>query len=149
MGVRQTLEVLERVSEVATLAGLKGKIDEDRLRYGMAFDLGEGRGQAVYIRDSTRDDIPKKIITVFSPCLIVKKGLFKGLSKDRAMELLRFNENILFARFGIWEAKTELMVVASIDHLLETLDPEELRASAFHVAMAADSYEHKYGKDDF
>ena len=41
------------------------------------------------------------------------------------------------------------MVVASIDHLLDTLDPDEFKASAFHVAFAADSYEKQHGKDQF
>ena len=41
------------------------------------------------------------------------------------------------------------MVVASNDHLLATLDPDELKASAFHVAFAADSYEKKHGRDNF
>lgn len=148
MGIRQSLENLERVSEVATLAGIKGKIDEDRLHFGMGFQLDQGRSQTVYVRDSSREGA-SKIVTILSPCLTVKKGLFSGLSKERALDLLRQNENVLFARYGIWEKKSEIMVVASIDHLLDTLDPEEFKASAFHVAVAADAYERKYGKDDF
>lgn len=148
MNIRHSLEVLERVSEVATLAGLRGKIEEDRLRFTMGFDLGEGRGQMVYIRDaSQRPD--HKIVTIFSPALVVKRGFFSGLSKDSALDLLRMNEQVLFARFGIWDGPKETMVVASCDHLLNTLDPDELRASAFHVAVAADSYEKKNGKDQF
>jgi hypothetical protein len=147
MSVRQSLENLERVSEVATLAGIKGKINEDKMHFGMGFELDQGRSQVVYVRDSSKED--RKIVTIFSPCLVVKKGLFSGLSKERALDLLRMNENVLFARYGIWEGKSEIMVVASIDHLLDTLDPDEFKASAFHVAMAADTYERKYGKDNF
>ncbi|WP_437670755.1 hypothetical protein [Sorangium sp. So ce131] len=148
MGLRQSLENLERVSEVATLAGINGKIDEDRMHFGMGFQLDQGRSQTVYVRDSSREG-SNKVVTILSPCLVVKKGLFSGLSKDRALDLLRLNESVLFARYGIWEKKSELMIVASIDHLLDTLDPEEFKASAFHVAVAADAYERKYGKDEF
>jgi hypothetical protein len=148
MGIKHSLEVLERVNEVATLAGLKGKIEDDKLRFTMGFDLGEGRGQMVYVRDASKD-LDHRIVTIFSPALIVKKGLFSGFSKDRALDLLRMNEQVLFARFGIWESPKETMVVASCDHLLSTLDPDELAASAFHVAFAADTYEKKNGQDMF
>jgi hypothetical protein len=42
-----------------------------------------------------------------------------------------------------------LATAARIDHLLSTLDPDELRHSAWCVAMAADSYEEKHGGDVF
>jgi hypothetical protein len=147
MSIRQSLSNLERVSEVATLAGINGKLIEDRVQYVMQFGLDQGRSQMVYVRDSSKDD-EKKIVTIFSPCHALKKGLFSGLSKEKAVELLRLNENMLFARFGIWENKKEIMVVASINHLLDTLDPEEFKASTCCVAMAADDYERKHGKDD-
>ena len=41
------------------------------------------------------------------------------------------------------------VVVASIDHLLGTLDPDELRHSAWCVAIAADNYEEQHGGDVF
>jgi hypothetical protein len=147
MGIRESLEVLKRVSEVATLAGINGEIDEQRMHFAMAFGLGGSRGQAVYVRDATQRD--RKIITVFSPCLRVKKGLFSGFSKEKALDLLRRNENMVFARYGIWDSPDETMVVASVDHLLETLDPEEYKASAYVVAMAADQYEREHGQDHF
>lgn len=149
MGIRQSLSNLERVGEVATLAGINGKLLDERMHYHMQFGLDHGRTQMVYVRNSSGDDAKKAIVTIFSPCRVLKRGMFAGLSKEQAVELLRLNENILFARFGIWETKTEIMVVASIDHLLDTLDPEEFRASALCVATAADDYERKYGKDDF
>ena len=149
MGIRQSLVNLERVGEVAMLAGIKGKIHEERMEYHMQFGLDHGRTQMVYVRDSSNPDNKKTVVTIFSPGRILKKGLFSGISKDQAVELLRLNEKIVFARFGIWETKAAIMVVASIDHLLDTLDPDELKASAICVAMAADDYEKKYGKDEF
>jgi len=148
MSVRETLEVLERVNEVATLAGISGTIDEERLHYVMQFALDGGRSQAVYVRNTTKGS-NRRIITVFSPCLAVKKGLFSGFSKEQALDLLRKNEQVMFARFGIWENPKETMVVASVDHLLETLDPDEYKASAYHVALAADLYEREHGGDKF
>jgi hypothetical protein len=148
MGAKDTLKVLEKVGEIATLAGINGELDDERMHYVMGFDLGEGRSQGVYVRDTSKDgDTP--IITVFSPCLVVKKGLFSGISKEMAIDLLRRNEDVHFARFGIWDSDKEHMVVASIDHLLETLDPEEFEASVYHVAMAADLYEREHGRDEF
>ena len=148
MGLRRAMEVLERVSEVATLAGINGKVDDERLRFAMGFRLAEGRSQVVYVRDTSQDD-DRKIVTIFSPCLVLKKSLFSGFSKERALDLLRMNSQLAFARYGIVESKAETMVMASIDHLLDTLDPGEFEASAFHVAFAADTYEKKHGKDNF
>lgn len=149
MGIRQSLANLERVSEVATLAGIKGQLIEDRVEYHMQFGLDQGRHQRVVVRDSSKDDAKKSVVTIFSPARVMKKGLFSGLSKEQAFELLRMNERMIFARFGIWETKAEIMVVASIDHLLDTLDPDEFKASTFCVAAAADDYERRYGKDEF
>ncbi len=41
------------------------------------------------------------------------------------------------------------MVIVSSDHLLDTLDPEELQAHVFCVAQAADDYENQHGQDTF
>ena len=148
MGVRQSLDILERVEQIATLAGFKARLEEDDVRLVLGFDMGDGRHQLVYIRDTSRSaDHP--VITIFSPCLMVKKGLFRGISKNTAMDLLRTNEAIHFARYGLYETDKYSMIVASIDHLLDKLDPDEFEASVLSVAHAADSYEKKLGKDDF
>lgn len=149
MGIRQSLANMERVSEVATLAGIKGQLIEDRVEYHIQFGLDQGRSQRVFVRDSSREESKNTVVTIFSPARVMKKGLFSGLSKDQACELLRMNEQMPFARFGIWETKSEVMVVASIDHLLDTLDPDEFKASTICVAMAADDYERRSGKDEF
>lgn len=147
MAIRELFSVLERVDEIATLAGMKGRVNEDLLRFEMGFNLDEGRRQAVYVRPVRNTKIP--MITIFSPCLVRKKGMFQGISKKMALDLLRRNEQVLFARYGIIEAKEETLIAASIDHLLDTLDPPEFEASTLHVAMAADTYEREHGQDDF
>lgn len=148
MGIRETLKILERVGEIATLAGFTGKLDEERLQFVIGFNFGNGRSQIVYIRDVSRSP-DRQIITVFSPCLVKKKGFFQGISKEMAIDLLCRNEKVPFARYGIWESEKERMVVASIDHLLDTLDPPEFEASVSHVAVAADMVEREHGQDQF
>jgi hypothetical protein len=149
MSANERLEQLRLISQIAASAGMKGMIDEDGQHFAMGFDLGEGRSQTIYIHPTKVTPENKQVVTFMSPCLVVRKGFMSGLSKDQALELLLMNQNIPFARFGIMEFDSENLVVASVDHLLETLDPDELRNSAYCVAMAADSYEQHYGKDDF
>lgn len=149
MTTETQLDILKQVANVAALAGLKGAVDESAGHFAMGFNLPGERTQSVYIRHSGQTGTEKQIVTFFSPCLVVKKGLLSGLSKDMALDLLRRNENVLFARFGIWEGAKQSMVVASVDHILDTLDPEEFEASAWYVAYAADAYEQEHGKDEF
>lgn len=149
MSIEERLEVLKQVEQVAALAGVRGQIDDDGRHFQMGFNLSGGRSQLVFIRPTGKTPPGQTIVTFFSPCLTVKKGLFSGFSKERALDLLRRNENLMFARFGIWETDDESMVVASVDHILDTLDPEEFEASAWYVATAADGYEETEGKDDF
>ena len=148
MSLKEKLEVLERIAEIATLAGLKGEIDEENLRFITGYEFEDSRRQMVFVRDTTRNP-EQRIVTLYSPCLMVKKGLLGGVSKAMALELLRANENLHFARFGVLELPKETLIVASVDHLLDTLDPPEFEASALHVALAADQYEHRHGQDEF
>jgi hypothetical protein len=102
----------------------------------------------VYVRPLPKT-IKALLITIFSPCLIKKKGVLQGVSKKTAFDLLRRNEQVLFARYRICEAKDGTVIVASTDHILDTLDPPEFGTSAYHMAMAADLYEREHGQDDF
>jgi hypothetical protein len=89
------------------------------------------------------------VVTFFSPAAVVKSGLFKGISKEQAIDLLVKNEQILFARYGVWPQDGQHMIVASVDHILDSLDPEEFEAHVWHVAFAADAYEKEQGGDVF
>ena len=148
MVIRNILNVLERVEEIATLAGMNGRISEEHLRFEMGFGLDNGRSQVVYVRP-VPSATKNSVITIFSPCLIKKKGVFQGISKKMALDLLRRNEQVVFARYGICDAKDGSVIIASIDHLLDTLDPPEFSASSYHIAVAADMYEREHGQDDF
>ena len=147
MAADETLHNLERVKEVATLAGLKGHLDEERKQFQMSFGLPGGRSQIVLVRDSSVKG--RKVVTFFSPCLVVKKGLLAGLDKQMAVELLRTNEKLHFARYGIWEGDKSVTIVASCDCLLDPLDPAECHNAAWAVAFAADRFEHEQGQDKF
>jgi hypothetical protein len=147
--IEERLALLKKIENIAALAGMHGKIDDDGRHFAMGFKTTEARRQIVYVRPSGRTPEGKDIVTVFSPAATFKKGLFSGFPKERAFELLRLNENTFFARFGIWESEKESMIVASSDLLLETTDPDELKAHAFYVAFAADGYESRQGTDSF
>jgi len=147
MSIQERLDQLKTISEVAALAGLRGQIDDESQAFVLGFQLNDGRSQMVRVRPTMRTPDGQPIVSVESPCLVVKKDLLSGMSKERALDLLRMNESTPFARYGIVELEGAGMVVASIDHLLETLDPDELKHSAWCVAIAADKYEEITGKD--
>jgi hypothetical protein len=149
MGFEEKIAQLKQISEIAALAGLKGEVSDDGFAFMLGFEMDGGRSQVVRVRPTMQTPDGQPIVTVESPALVVKKGLLSGISKDQAIELLRLNETVPFARFGIVESDEASMIVASIDHLLDTLDPDELRHSCWCVAMAADNYEAQHGGDDF
>ena len=84
-----------------------------------------------------------------TPLLDYRTAAERGLGHEQAMALLRLNENLYFARFGIWESSTDVMIVASMDAILESLDAAEILAYANYLSHAADEYEAKHGGDEF
>lgn len=150
MSVKESLETLERLAEIAVLAGFDGSVNENEMRYELSFGLPEGRSQTVYIRRADDSLGEATVVKFFSPCLVVKSGMFgSGVSKNMALELLKMNEAVKFARFGIWNGQSEDMIVASVDHLLDQLDPDEFKHHVLNVALVADSYERKHGRDHY
>ena len=148
--VDERMEALEKVANVATLAGVNLGFNRQCMRLEGEFQLAGNRSQVCFVRPSgmTGD---KMVITIYSPCLRVKKGFLAGMSREMAVDLLRRNENLCFARFGLMDEGDTEMIVASADCILDTLDPEELEHAIWHVAMAADAYEAERGsgKDEF
>lgn len=152
MKVEERLAVLKQIESVAALAGFKGVISDDGQFLVVGFDLGQGRSQRVFLRPSGSTPDGKTIVTISSPAGLHKKGWLTGFTRDAAIDLLRRNENLYFARFGIHEespGSKELMIVASSDMILESLDADELRAHAFFVSNAADAYEKSMKTDMF
>lgn len=137
--------VIAKFAEVATLAGIKGEIDEDG-DFAAGFNLKDGRSQMVFARPIRTPGGPG--VCIFSHAAVYKKGMFGGISKEVAIELLKRNEDLSFARYGIREYDEKYLVVASLDALVETLDPGELENSVWAVAYAADRWEEKSGQGD-
>lgn len=143
----EATSVMERVAEVATLAGIKGKLDDDKERFSAGYRFDDGRTQVVYVREIRT---PGGLgVCVYSPAARYKKGFFGGLSRKDAIELLLRNDALCFARYGLRDIDGEHYVVASVDLLLETMDPDELAAAMGSVSAAADAWEERTGKDDF
>jgi hypothetical protein len=153
MKVEERLALLKQLESVAALAGLKGVISDDGQFFLMGFEVGDGRSQRVFVRPTGSTPDGKTVVTISSPAHLQSKGWFSSFSREDAINLLRLNENTFFARYGIQDAdpvSKEMMIVASSDVILETLDAEELRAHAHFVSHAADAYEKKMSKaDDF
>ena len=149
MNLRDQLEALEKFQSVATLAGIRGQIDDQRMLLVSVFDFGNGRTQTVYVKPVEHPLEKVAVVHLFSPCLQVKKGLFKGITRDQAVDLLVKNEAMTFARYGVWQSDEGHMIVASVDHILDTLDPEEVKTSMHLVALAADAYEKLHGQDQY
>jgi hypothetical protein len=148
MSVREQLDILDKVAKVAELAGISGKIDEERMEFLSGFNLSETRSQMVNIRPVGKAINEEDVVMIYSPCLVVKKGMLSGISKEQAMELLKQNEDSLFGRFGIWSFKDEDMIVVSSDHMVATLDPAELEMHMLYIARMADRYEEQHSKKD-
>ena len=149
MLVKDRLEVLEKLVSIAALGGVNMGVNQRMMRVEGEFSLPGNRTQLCFVRPSAklRDQV---VVTFYSGCLRVKKGFLSGMSKDMAIDLLRRNENMLFARYGLMSDDDADMVVASADYLLDSLDPEEFEHAIWHVAMAADQYEkEKSGRDEF
>ena len=149
MTIEERLQILKKIEGIAALAGLRGSMGENGEFYGLTFETNGGRSQSVYVRPSGHDPEGRVIVTIYSPAAVMPKGIFKGLGKAAALELLQLNGRTPFARFGIWDSEKETLVVASLDALLDTLDADELKAYAYCTAFAADAYESRRGGDRF
>jgi hypothetical protein len=150
MVVAEQVDALEKLASIAALGGVNMGVNKRMMRLEGSFDLGEGRSQICFIRPScmTGDKI---VVTIYSACLRIRKGFLAGISREMAVDLLRRNESLTFARYGLMDEGDADMVVASADYMLDTLDPEELEHAIWHVAMAADAYEKEKGggKDEY
>lgn len=144
-----TLLFLRRLESIAALAALKGWIDEQAQMFVMDFDTGGYRSQRVFARVAPEGPNGKPMIKIQSPARVVKHRWGRGLSRRDANDLLRRNEGVAIARFGVIEGAAATMVMVSADLVLETLDAEELRLTAYAVAHTADRYEAQCGGDEY
>lgn len=143
------LEVLKKIAEVAKLAGIRGQVDEQALVFRSTFSLANNRSQLVHVRQTTQTPSGSPVVTIMSPCVTMKSGWLKGISKEQALGLLRANEKFPFARYGISSSAESDMVLASVDVLLESLDAAEFNTYMWAVASCADAYEATHGGDKY
>lgn len=148
MSLSQIPEFLQKVEKLSQACGIEGEHDLENFQFGVCFGLADGRTQEVFVADSSSEP-EVQVITVFSTCLVVEKGMFSGVSKKMAVELLKLNETLNFARYGIQEDEESFIIVASYDLILDGLDPNGFEAALECVALAADSYEARFGQDIF
>lgn len=141
-------ELLNRIAEIAAVAGVHGSIDPEAGVFGASIATAEKRRHVVYVRPSGEVGAGKLFITFFAIARTYPKTkLVSAISNKDLLGLLAKNEQMPFARYGIQERKDDYLLVASVDHLLETLDGEEFLAAASFVAMAADKCEAEKGED--
>ncbi len=144
---RQRRETIEKLGAIAARAGVVGKIDNDGERFVAGFGFEDGRSQMVYARPLLTPE--GAAVCVYSPAAKYKKSMFGGgLNKALALDLLIRNESLFFARYGVRDYEDELLVVASVDLLIDSLDVDELRSAMNSVSTAADVWEDKAGKGD-
>ena len=142
-----TSDILKRVELMLDEHEIGGEHNEESRQYVVCFGLPGGRTQEVFVSESTAEpgDV---VITLHSTCLVVDKGMFKGISKAMALDLLLLNETLNFARYGVQEDEDSYVIVASCDLFLESLSSKELVAALECVALAADEYESKFDQDE-
>lgn len=148
MSISPTSEVLNKVENLLAECNIIGEHNLLRGEFVVLFGLPGDRTQEVFVCDSTQDP-EVTVISVRSTCLLVDKGVFKGMNKSMAMELLLMNERLNFARYGVQEDEEGYIVVASYDLLFDELNAKGLAYALECVALAADSYEAKFGQDIF
>lgn len=141
--------LLKQIGDVAAVAGIKGEVDAEMGAYCTGFRTAENRGHRVFVRPTATAPGGKPVVTIYAVAKsFPKKKVTAAIPQKELMTLLLKNENLMFARFGIRELEAEYLLVASADHLLETLDADEFNASARYVAQAADEYEASQAEED-
>lgn len=140
-------ELVEKIHQVATMAGIKGHREGDLLMYG--WDLGRGRDQLVYVAPFSETDQGLNVICFFSPCQRLGKGFLGGMSKSTALQLLRVNAQLDFGHFCVMAIGGDELVCVRATQILETMEVQEFEQNCLHVAQLADAWEQKIGKDDF
>ena len=134
---------MKKIADIAKLAGIRGEVD-GKGRFAAGFNLSGQRTQVVYVLPSMQ--LPAgTVVNIYSPCRVVKGGFLSGMSKEQALDLLKANEKIPFARYSVIEGEDgQLLVMAGMDALLETLDAAEFGTYLWAVATYADAYEAKH-----
>lgn len=109
------------------------------------------RKQLVFISPGEKNRAGLSTVRFWSRCMdlsTVSKS--KKLTKELALKILERNCNTdLYCRFALCHERSELIVIE--DHIVETLDKDELISTLDQVAKAADDFENEVtaGNDQF
>ena len=143
-----SLDVLQKAASIAEAAGMQHKLEREYMHLFIGVKFDNERLQGVLVRDKTINrNMP--VLGIFSPCLKVKRADVADKLPDFSYRLLRANERINFASYALIENEDDIMVVASFETLLEEVTPKAFRTGVMAVALAADLFEVKLGKDEF
>ena len=149
MKPKNSSEVFERVQQIAAIAGFKLAPHPDQDLLVAGFDMGSGRSQMVYIAHVGQTPEGKDVVSFMSPCLNVRRGFLGGLSKSRAVNLLRLNSRMLFGFFALHSFPSEDVLMVCSSQIVDTMEVEEFSSHLEACAHAADEYEKVIGRDDF
>ena len=141
------LDIIDRIHQVAGMAGIQGKRQGDLLAYG--WDLGGGRRQTCYAAPLSETDDGLHVICFFSPCERLGKGFLSGMSKATALQLLRMNSQLDFGHFCLMTIGGDELLCVRATQILETMEVQEFEELCTAVIRLADSWEEKIGKDEF
>ena len=143
-------KTMVKVEEIAALAGYKvSRPAQMPDSIQVAFDMGGGRSQNVFIHHAGATAEGQDVVQFLSPCMVVKKGLFKGIGKSQALNLLNRNANLLWGYFAVTSAGDTEGVMVCSTQIVDTMEVEEFRAHVNYLAVIADGYEREHGLDQF
>lgn len=143
-----SLDVLKKAASLASEAGLQSQLEVEYMHLFIGVKFDNERLQGVIVRDKTINH-NMLVLGIFSPCMKVKRAEIADKLPELSYRLLRANERINFASYALIENEEDIMVIASFETLLEEVTPKAFRAGVMAVALAADLFEEKLGKDEF
>lgn len=148
MFTENQIEVLRQISDIADSAGVVNQIDRKNQRIVMAFTLEPGRTHIVYVHPSEKALAGRSTVTLSSPCTIFEHGSRSRAPKENEPGPIFVSGDQPSASYEVVESNKLSIVVASLVHSLDSLGEIELMKSLACVAMAAESYEERFGPHD-
>lgn len=140
-----SLEVLQKALSIAGEAKLEAKLELEYTHVFIDVCLGD-RSQGVIVRDKTvNHNMP--VIGIFSPCMRFERADIVDKLPDISYKLLRANERINLANYALMENEKEVIIIASCESLLGEITPQAFKANVMAVALAADLFAEKLGRD--
>ncbi|MGM9999413.1 MAG: hypothetical protein ACI38Q_08535 [Candidatus Bruticola sp.] len=143
-----SLDVLKKAAAIAAEASLQSQLEAEYMHLFIDVKFDNDRVQGVIVRDKTVNrNMP--VLGIFSPCMRIKRAEIADKLPNLAYRMLQANERINFASYALIENEEDIMVIASFETLLEEVTPKAFRAGVMAVALAADLFEEKLGKNEF